>query len=45
LERLLALAEENGANAIIEMGFYTSVMGPIWSVICAYGTAVKVTPL
>ena len=43
MERMIAEAETKGANAIIAMRFDTSEMGPQWTEICAYGTAVKVT--
>jgi uncharacterized protein YbjQ (UPF0145 family) len=42
MERMVAEAEEKGANAIIAMRFDTSEMGPQWTEICAYGTAVRV---
>src|ERR1041384_6613944 len=35
-------AGAKGANAIIAMRFDTSEMGPNWTEICAYGTAVRV---
>ena len=34
-------AEAKGANAIVAMRFDTSEMGPNWTEICAYGTAVR----
>ena len=40
--RMVDEAEAKGANAIIAMRFDTSEMGPQWTEICAYGTAVKV---
>ena len=43
MERMIAEAEAKGANAIIAMRFDTSEMGPQWTEICAYGTAVKVS--
>ena len=43
MERMIAEAESKGANAIIAMRFDTSEMGPQWTEICAYGTAVKVS--
>ena len=43
MERMIQEAEAKGANAIIAMRFDTSEMGPQWTEICAYGTAVKVT--
>jgi uncharacterized protein YbjQ (UPF0145 family) len=42
MERMIQEAEEKGANAIIAMRFDTSEMGPNWTEICAYGTAVRV---
>ena len=42
-ERMVEEAEAKGANAIIAMRFDTSEMGPQWTEICAYGTAVKVS--
>jgi len=42
MERMIAEAEEKGANAIVAMRFDTSEMGPQWTEICAYGTAVRV---
>jgi uncharacterized protein YbjQ (UPF0145 family) len=41
MERMIAEAEEKGANAIVAMRFDTSEMGPQWTEICAYGTAVR----
>ena len=41
-ERMIEEAEAKGANAIIAMRFDTSEMGPNWTEICAYGTAVRV---
>jgi uncharacterized protein YbjQ (UPF0145 family) len=45
IERMVAEAAAKGANAILAMRFDTSEIGPSWTEICAYGTAVKVTPL
>ena len=42
MERMVEEAEARGANAIIAMRFDTSEMGPNWTEICAYGTAVRV---
>ena len=42
MERMSQEAETKGANAIIAMRFDTSEMGPNWTEICAYGTAVRV---
>src|ERR1700719_2708742 len=38
--RLVAEAEEKGANAVIAFRFDTSELGSTWTEICAYGTAV-----
>lgn len=43
MQRMIDEAEAKGANAIIAMRFDTSEMGPNWTEICAYGTAVSVT--
>lgn len=43
--RMIAEAQSRGANAIIAMRFDTSEMGETWTEICAYGTAVHVSPL
>jgi uncharacterized protein YbjQ (UPF0145 family) len=40
-QRMVEAAEAKGANAIIAMRFDTSEMGPNWTEICAYGTAVR----
>jgi uncharacterized protein YbjQ (UPF0145 family) len=42
MQRMVEEAEAKGANAIIAMRFDTSEMGPNWTEICAYGTAVRV---
>jgi uncharacterized protein YbjQ (UPF0145 family) len=42
IERMVAEAEAKGANAIVAMRFDTSEIGPSWTEICAYGTAVKI---
>ena len=42
MERMIEEAAAKGADAIIAMRFDTSEMGPQWTEICAYGTAVKV---
>jgi uncharacterized protein YbjQ (UPF0145 family) len=42
MERMQQEAEAKGANAIIAMRFDTSEMGPNWTEICAYGTAVRI---
>ncbi len=41
MQRMVEEAEAKGANAIIAMRFDTSEMGPNWTEICAYGTAVR----
>jgi uncharacterized protein YbjQ (UPF0145 family) len=42
MQRMIEEAEKRGGNAIIAMRFDTSEMGPNWTEICAYGTAVRV---
>ncbi len=42
--RLIAEATAKGANCVLAMRFDTSEMGGIWTEICAYGTAVVITP-
>jgi uncharacterized protein YbjQ (UPF0145 family) len=42
MERMTTEAEGKGANAVIAMRFDTSEMGPNWTEICAYGTAVRI---
>ena len=44
MQRLVGEAEQRGANAIVGMRFDTSEIGNGWTEICAYGTAVTVTP-
>ena len=41
IARMVEEAEAKGANAIVAMRFDTSEMGPNWTEICAYGTAVR----
>jgi uncharacterized protein YbjQ (UPF0145 family) len=41
MERMIEEAEAKGANAIVAMRFDTSEMGPQWTEICSYGTAVR----
>src|SRR5438876_8553200 len=41
MERMVAEAEQKGANAILAMRFDTSEMGANWTEICAYGTATR----
>jgi uncharacterized protein YbjQ (UPF0145 family) len=45
MQRLVDEANTRGANAILAMRFDTSEMGGVWTEICAYGTAVRVTKL
>jgi uncharacterized protein YbjQ (UPF0145 family) len=45
MSRMIAEAQSRGANAIIAMRFDTSEMGETWTEICAYGTAVRISPL
>jgi len=45
IDRMVAEAEEKGADAILAMRFDTSEMGPNWTEICAYGTAVRTQAL
>jgi|SRR5664280_327601 uncharacterized protein YbjQ (UPF0145 family) len=45
MERMIAEAEARGANAVLAMRFDTSEMGPNWTEICAYGTAVRVNQI
>jgi uncharacterized protein YbjQ (UPF0145 family) len=42
MQRMIDEAELKGGNAIIAMRFDTSEMGPQWTEICAYGTAVRI---
>ena len=41
VQRMVEEAEGKGADAILAMRFDTSEMGPNWTEICAYGTAVR----
>jgi uncharacterized protein YbjQ (UPF0145 family) len=45
MQRLIDEATLRGANAILAMRFDTSEMGGVWTEICAYGTAVRVTKI
>ncbi len=45
MNRMIEEATNRGANAILAMRFDTSEMGPNWTEICAYGTAVRATRL
>ena len=42
VQRMVEEAEKKGANAVVAMRFDTSEMGPNWTEICAYGTAVRI---
>ena len=42
VQRMVEAAEAKGGNAIVAMRFDTSEMGPNWTEICAYGTAVRI---
>ncbi|HEY3872428.1 MAG TPA: heavy metal-binding domain-containing protein, partial [Actinocrinis sp.] len=44
MSRMIAEAQQRGANAILAMRFDTSEMGQNWTEICAYGTAVIIAP-
>ena len=44
MERMIDEARSRGANAVVAMRFDTSEMGDVWTEICAYGTAVWITP-
>lgn len=45
MARMVAEAQQRGANAIVAMRFDTSEMGTNWTEVCAYGTAVFAIPL
>ncbi len=45
MERMSETAAAKGADAVVAMRFDTSEMGPNWTEICAYGTAVKTRKL
>ena len=45
IDRMVEEAQAKGGDAIIAMRFDTSEMGPNWTEICAYGTAVRVRKL
>ena len=42
--RLVEEAEAKGANAVIAFRFDTSQLGDTWTEVCAYGTAVRISP-
>ena len=44
IDRLIAAANEHGANAVVAMRFDTTEMGDTWTEVCAYGTACTITP-
>jgi uncharacterized protein YbjQ (UPF0145 family) len=44
IQRMVDEATEKGADTILAMRFDTSEMGPNWTEICAYGTAVRTQP-
>jgi uncharacterized protein YbjQ (UPF0145 family) len=43
--RMIGLAQQRGANGIIAFRFDSGEIGGSWTEICAYGTAVWVTPV
>ena len=45
MERMVTAAQARGADAVLAMRFDTSEMGDVWTEICAYGTAVRISPL
>ena len=45
MERMVGEAQAKGADAVLAMRFDTSEMGPNWTEICAYGTAVRIRRL
>jgi uncharacterized protein YbjQ (UPF0145 family) len=45
MQRLVDEATARGGNAILAMRFDTSEIGGMWTEICAYGTAARVTRL
>jgi len=45
MQRMADQAKSRGANAVIAMRFDASPMGEAWTELCAYGTAVIVTPI
>jgi uncharacterized protein YbjQ (UPF0145 family) len=44
MQRMCEEAERRGGNAVLGMRFDASELGKGWTAICAYGTAVRVTP-
>ena len=45
IQRMVEECSAKGGDAIVAMRFDTSEMGPNWTEICAYGTAVRVRKL
>ncbi len=45
INRMTEEARAKGADAVLAMRFDTSEMGPNWTEICAYGTAVRIAEL
>ena len=45
MHRMVTEAQQRGANAIVAMRFDTSELGPNWTEVCCYGTAVWAIPL
>lgn len=45
MQRMIQEAMDRGANAIVAMRFDTSEMGDVWTEICAYGTAVRISKI
>lgn len=45
VDRMVAEAEERGANAVISMRFDADSIADGWTEICAYGTAARISPL
>jgi len=45
MHRMVIEAEGRGANAIVAMRFDASEIGQNWTEVCAYGTAVVVSPI
>jgi uncharacterized protein YbjQ (UPF0145 family) len=44
IARMVQAAYDRGANAVVGMRFDHRAIGPMWTEICAYGTAVFVVP-
>ncbi|MGA9078217.1 MAG: YbjQ family protein [Acidimicrobiales bacterium] len=43
IDRMGEAASARGGNAVLAMRFDTSEMGGVWTEICAYGTAARIT--